>query len=57
MKCKKCGRTMPDKAKSKICENCRGKRAQLLKDVGKGAAAVGALALSVVVTVITKGKK
>ena len=48
---------MPDKEKSKICENCKGKRVQLLKNVGKGAAAVGTLVASVVAIVLTKGRK
>ena len=31
MECKKCNRDLPDDYKYKLCEQCRGKRAEALK--------------------------
>ena len=47
-KCKKCERILPDGYKKKLCESCNGKRAQGLKEIGKGAVGVAALAIAFV---------
>lgn len=53
MECKKCKRPLTKGTKYKTCQNCRGKKAQGIKDAGKALlAAGGTLALFVV----TKGK-
>lgn len=56
MECKKCKRTLPEGSKEKLCENCRGKRAQAIKDAGKAVLAVGGTVLSLALVVVTKGK-
>ena len=56
MECKKCKRSLPEGSKEKWCENCKGKRAQSIKDAGKAALAVGGTVLSVALLVVTKGK-
>ena len=53
MECKKCKRPLPEGSKEKLCENCRGKRAQGIKD---GVIAVGGTVLSLALFVVTKGK-
>ncbi len=56
MECKKCKRPLPEWSKEKLCENCRGKKAQTIKNIGKTILTIGGTALSIVVVVITKGK-
>ncbi|KUO78066.1 MAG: hypothetical protein APF81_25710 [Desulfosporosinus sp. BRH_c37] len=56
MECKKCKRPLPEGSKEKLCENCRGKRAQGIKDVGKAVLAVCGTVLSLALVVVTKGK-
>lgn len=56
MECKKCKRSLPEASKPKLCENCRGKRAQSIKDAGKTALAVGGTVLSLALVVVTRGK-
>lgn len=49
---KKCQRPLPENYKHKLCEHCRSKQAQTVKNAGQVAGAVGMLALAV----ITRGK-
>lgn len=56
MECKKCKRPLPEGSKYKYCENCRGKRAQAVKELGRAALAIGGTVLSLVLVVVTKGK-
>lgn len=56
MECKKCKRSLPEGTKHKTCENCRGKKAQGIKDAGKTFLAVGGTVLSLALVVVTKGK-
>lgn len=49
---KKCQRLLPEQYKHKLCENCRNKRINTIKDVGKGAATLAAIA----VAFVTRGK-
>ena len=53
LKCKKCGRDLPENYKYKHCENCRN--AQVLA-VKNGLAAILGTALSIGVGLITCGK-
>jgi len=53
MVCKKCKRPLPEGSKKKLCENCLGKRAQRLKDVGTVALGTVLVAL---VAIVSKGK-
>lgn len=50
---KKCQRPLLEGYKYKYCESCRNMRTEHIKDFGKKALSVGALA---VITVVTKGK-
>ena len=52
MECKKCKRPLTKGTKYKTCENCRGKKAQGLKEF----VAVGGTLLSLAVVVISRGK-
>ena len=48
---KECHRPLPDDYKHKYCENCRNKKAQQLKNLGKGVLSLAAL----IITVASKG--
>lgn len=57
--CKKCGRTLPEGFKHKVCANCMGKNTDKLKAVGKNAfkglgVAVGGFAI---IKLVPKGVK
>jgi len=54
--CKKCGRTLPDGYKARLCENCLGKRANALTNVGKGALGIAVMVAGTAVAILTKGK-
>lgn len=56
MKCIKCKRILPAGSKEKLCENCRGKRAETIKTATKTFLAVCAAAGSITMAVITRGK-
>lgn len=56
MECKKCKKPLPKGSKGKLCESCRGKRAQNIKDTGKAVLQVSGAALSLVLVIATKGK-
>ena len=53
MECKKCKRPLLEGSKEKLCENCKGKRAQGIKEV---LLAAGGVAVTLVLAVVTKGK-
>ena len=52
MECKKCKRALPEDSKEKLCENCRGKRAQGIKDVVKAVLAVGGAVFSALTLIV-----
>jgi hypothetical protein len=56
MECKKCKRPLPEGTKAKLCENCRGKRVQIIKDAGAAALVVGGTVASLALFVVTRGK-
>lgn len=56
MECKKCKRPLPQGSKVKLCENCRGKRAQGIKDASKAILAVGGTVVSLALVVVSKGR-
>ncbi len=53
---KDCQKILPKDYKHKLCESCRNKRIDKVKNFGKGALAVGGTLLSIGIAVITKGK-
>jgi RNA polymerase subunit RPABC4/transcription elongation factor Spt4 len=53
LKCKNCGRVLPEGYKYKYCENCRNVQADAAK---KGIAAILGTALSLVIGFVTHGK-
>ncbi len=55
-KSKKCTKHLPNGYKYKYCESCRNKHAETAKNLGKGFLLATGTALSLVVTVVTKGK-
>lgn len=56
MECKKCKRSLPDGSKNRLCENCRGKRAQSIKNAGKAVIVIGGTIMSLAVVILTNGK-
>lgn len=53
---KKCQRDLPDGYKHRYCENCRNAKAQMAKNIGKGALSVAVAAGGIALSIITKGK-
>jgi len=56
MECKKCKRPLPGTSKGKLCEHCKGKIAQSIKDGSKIIIAAGVSALSFAIKIATDRK-
>lgn len=56
MNCKKCGKTLPENYKWKLCEGCIGKRVESLKNAGKAVLGVAVMVGGTAIAIMTNGK-